>query len=266
MAIGKDGTVHVAMSTNNWKEKLLNVPEGFLYTTLAPSAQAFTPVRSLNQRPSEGFSLAANAEGEIAATWLADKLYVNFSRDAGRTFTPNAELNPAYNPCNCCTTSAVYGTDGNLAVLYREETNNQRDMYLVLLDKSGRQSRTRISGTLWNINGCPMTYYSISATKDGYIAAWPTKGEISFVRLDRHGNVLPPGESKTPGRSGMRTGLVALSAPDGDALIAWKHQDELSWQRYDQQGHSQGALGSIKGAGKGAAAVVDNDGRFIVFP
>jgi len=266
IAVGKDGTVHAAMSTNNWKIKLSDVPEGFVYAKLAPGAKSFTPVTSLNKRPSEGFSIATDSEGNVAATWLADKLFVNFSRDGGRTFTPNAELNPAYDPCNCCTTHAVYGTDGKLAVLYREETNNQRDMYLVVLDKNGGQSRTRVSGTLWNINGCPMTYYSISATKDGYIAAWPTKGEIYFTRLDGHGNVLPPGEIKTPGRSGMRTGIVALGAPDGTAFIVWKHQDELNWQLYDQQGHPQGALGSTKSAGKGAAALVDDHGRFIVFP
>ena len=66
-----------------------------------------------------GFSLAADDNGNVAATWLSDKLYANFSRDGGRTFNPNAEVNPSYDPCNCCTTRAVYGNDGTLAVLYR---------------------------------------------------------------------------------------------------------------------------------------------------
>jgi len=266
LAIGKGGVVYVAMITNNWKMKLPGVPDGMLYTTLAPRAKAFRPVRSLNQVPSEGFSLAADGQGKVAATWLAGKLYANFSHDDGRTFTPNAEINPAYAPCECCTTQAVYGADGSLAVLYRERTNNQRDMYLVVLTKDGRQSRTRVSSTLWTINGCPTTYYSISATKDGYLAAWPTKGEIYFTKLDKDGRVLPPGEIKTPGRSGMRTGLVALAASDGSTLIAWKHQDELGWQLYDREGHPQGPTGSIKSVGQGAAGVVDSNGRFLLFP
>jgi hypothetical protein len=265
MAVGRGGAVHVAMITNNWKVKLPNVPEGLVYSTLAPGAKAFTPVRSLNQRPSEGFSLAADDNGNLVATWLGDKLYANFSRDGRKTFTPNAEIDPAYDPCNCCTTRVVYGVDGNLAVLNREETNNERDMHVVLLTKDGHQSRTRISSTLWKLNGCPMTYFAISATKEGYVAAWPTKGEIYFARLAANGKVLAPGEIKTPGHSGMRSGVVALSAPDGATLIAWKHQDELGWQIYDPEGHPQGAPGSVESAGKGAAAAVDETGRFILF-
>lgn len=265
MAVGKDGTIHVAMITNNWKVKLANVPEGLVYARLLPKAKVFLPVRSLNGRPSEGFSLAAGENGDVAATWLADKLFANFSHDGGATFTPNAELNPSYDPCNCCTTRAVYGADGKLAILYREETNNDRDMYLVLLDREGHPTRTRVSSTPWKVNGCPMTYYSLSATKDGYAAAWPTKGDIYFARLDLAGKVLPPGEIKTPGHSGMRTGIVALGAEDGATLIVWKHQDEAGWQLYDRGGHPQGPAGSAPGSGKGAAAVVDTNGRFLVF-
>jgi hypothetical protein len=265
LAVGKGDVVYVAMSTNNWQLKLPNVAEGLLYATLTSDAKAFTPVRSFNQRPSEGFSLAADDKGNVAATWLAGKLYANRSRDGGKTFTANAEINPAYNPCDCCTTQAAFGADGDLAVLYREETNNERDMYLVLLAKDGSQLRTRVSSTLWKINGCPMTYFALSATKEGYIAAWPTKGEIYFARLDRKGKVLPPGEIKTAGRSGMRSGVVALSASDGTTLIAWRHQEELGWQIYDLEGRPQGPPGSIKSAGKGAAGVVEENGHFILF-
>jgi len=215
LAFGQGDAVYAAMITNNWKVKLPSVPDGLVFATLTPRAKVFTPVRSFNERPSEGFSLAADDTGNVAATWLAGKLYANLSHDGGKTFTANAVINPAYDPCDCCTTQAVYGSDGNLAVLYREETGNQRDMYLVLLAKDGSQSRTRVSSTLWNINGCPMTYFALSATKEGYVAAWPTKGEIYFARINRKGNVLPPGEIKTVGRSGMRSSVVALSASDG---------------------------------------------------
>ena len=265
MAVAPDGTIHVAMMTNNWKVKLPGVPEGFVYATLPAGAKAFTPIVSLNGRPSEGFSLAAGENGNVAATWLAGKLFANFSRDGGKTFTANAEINPAYDPCDCCTTRAAYGTDGSLAVLYREETNNQRDIHVVIRHQDGRLSRTRISSTLWTVNACPMTYFALSAAGNGYVAAWPTKGEIYFARLDQNGKVLAPGEIKTPGRSGMRTGVAALSAADGVSLVAWRHQDEVGWQLYGQDGAPIGAPGSMKSPGKGAAAVVDGKGRFILF-
>jgi hypothetical protein len=265
MSVGRDDAIHVAASTNNWKLKFPGVVDGFIYSTLPPGANLFTPMRSLNSLPSEGFSLAADGNGNVAATWLASKLYANFSRDGGKTFTPNAEINPSYDPCNCCTTRTVYGADGSLAVLYREKTNDKRDMYLVILKKDGQQSRTRISSTLWEVNACPMTYYDLSATKNGYIAAWPTKGEIYFARTDRNGKVVPPGETKTPGKTGTRTGLIALEAPDGRALIAWKHQGELSWQLYSADGRPEGSAGSVTSRGAGVAGVVDKAGRFILF-
>jgi hypothetical protein len=84
MAVGKRNTLYVAMITNNWQTKLPDVPDGLIYSTLAPGAKAFTPVRSLNRLPSEGFSLAADGDGDVAATWLAGRLFANFSRDGGK--------------------------------------------------------------------------------------------------------------------------------------------------------------------------------------
>src|SRR5262249_42231298 len=157
---------------------------------------------------SEGFSLAADAKGRVTACWLSDKLYANVSHDNGATFAPHVEINRAYDPCNCCTTSAVYGADGKLAVLYREETNNERNMDLVLWDQDRNLvSRTRVSSTLWKTDRCPMTYYTVSRTQAGFVAVWPTKDQIYFARLDGQGKLLPPGEIKTPGRAGHRSGM-----------------------------------------------------------
>jgi hypothetical protein len=266
MAVGKGGRVHVAMGTNAWKLKLPEEDWGYFYANLDPGSSAFSPVRNINRKPSEGFSLAADSRGNVSACWLADKLYINVSHDNGETFAPSVELNPRYNPCNCCTTSAAYGADGHLAVLYREETDNERDMYLVLWDQDGGQMmRKRLSRTLWKIDACPMTYYTISPERGGFVAVWPTGGQIYFARLDGEGTPLPPAEIKTPGRSGMRTGMLALSAPDGSTVVAWKTADQLGWQLYAADGRPSGQPGTAKSPGNGAAGVVSKDGRFILF-
>jgi hypothetical protein len=266
MVVGKEGRIHVAMSTNAWKLKLPETEWAFFYATLEPGATAFTPVRNLNRKPSEGFSLAADDNGNVSACWLSDKLYVNVSHDNGKTFAPWLEIDPAYDPCNCCTTSAVYGGDGKLAVLYREETNNDRDMYLVLWDQARSQvSRTRVSSTLWKIDSCPATYYAISRRQGGFVAVWPTKGQIYFARLDSKGQRLPPGEIKTPGKASLRTGMLALNGPDASTLVAWKIDDHLGWQLYDAKGQPAGSLGSVSSPGNGIAGVVDKDGHFLLF-
>jgi hypothetical protein len=150
LVIGKAGQAHVALGTNAWKLKLPEEEWGFYCATLQPGAKEFLPVRNINHKPSEGFSLAADDSGRVAACWLCDKLFANVSRDNAKTFAPSGEINKSYDPCNCCTTSAVFGADGKLAILYREETNNERDMFLVLWDQEKNLStRTRVSTTLW---------------------------------------------------------------------------------------------------------------------
>lgn len=266
LALGKGGRVHVAMGTNAWKLKLPQEEWGYFYASLEPGATAFSPVRNINRKPSEGFSLAADDKGNVTACWLSDKLYANVSHDGGKTFGPNVEIDSTYNPCNCCTTSCAYGEDGKLAVLYREETRNERDMYLVLWDQGrGQTSRTRVSRTSWTTNACPMSYYTVSRGQKGFMAVWPTRGEIYFARLDGKGESSPVAEIKTPGKSGMRTGMMTLTAPDGNSLIAWNSDDKIGWQLYGAGDQPLGSPGSARSAGKGVAGVVGKNGRFILF-
>ena len=98
MAVGKGGRVHVAMGTNAWKLKLPQEEWGYFYASLDPGASAFSPVRNINRKPSEGFSLAADDKGNVTACWLSDKLYANVSHDNGETFAPIRRNQPAVQP------------------------------------------------------------------------------------------------------------------------------------------------------------------------
>lgn len=267
LAVDQDGRVHVAMSNNAWKLKLPQEEWGFYYARLTPGAKNFTPVRNINRKPSEGFSLAAGRGGAVTASFLSGKLFTMVSRDGGETFSAAAELNPDWNPCDCCTTSVAFGTDGRSALLYREETDNERDIYVALWNptRTTAPSRSRVSGTPWKIAGCPMTYFAITPTPTGYVTAWPTKGQVYFARLDQDGAVLPPGEILTPGTSGMRKGLLALAATDGVVLVAWKDKDILGWQLYDAKNRPQGQPGTAPSPGNGAAGAMLQDGRFVLF-
>ena len=112
-----------------------------------------------------------------------------------------------------------------------------------------------------------MTYYSIARAANGYVAAWPTgrSYEIYFARIDPKGNVVPPGEIKTPGRAWHRTGVLVLAAPEGSACVAWAKDGQLGWQVYDEKGEPAGRPGSAKTNGNGVAGVATKDGRFVLF-
>ena len=87
-----------------------------------------------------------------------------------------------------------------------------------------------------------------------------------FARLDKDGTMLPPGEIRAPGTSGMRSSVLALSATDGATLVAWKNKEVLGWQLYDAKGQLQGNPGSAKSPGNGAAGVSLPNGKFVLFP
>lgn len=266
MAVSPEGAVHVTLGNNAWKLKLPQEEWGFFYTRVLPGEKAFSPLRNINHKPSEGFSLAVGEQGLVTAVWMADKLYANVSHDGGKTFASMVEIDPVLNPCNCCTTSSVYGADGRLAILYREETNNERDMYLALWDQAeNKVTKTRVSTTPWKIDACPMTYYSVTRSGDGYVAAWPTKGQIYLARLDASGSLKSPNEIKTPGSNGMRTGVLAIAAKDGQTLVAWKKDNQLGWQLYDERGRPSGAPGSAPSAGNGVAGVLAKNGELVLF-
>ena len=266
LAVTSDGAVHVALGNNAWKLKLPKEEWGIFYTRLLPSEKSLSPLKNINHKPSEGFSLATNDKGTVTAVWMADKLYANVSVDGGSTFADTMEIDPVLNPCNCCTTSSVYGADGRLAILYREETNNERDMYVALWDQQSNQvTKTRVSTTPWKIDSCPMTYYSIVRTGDGYTAAWPTLGEIYFNRLVASGMPIEPREIKTPGKNGMRSGVLPIAAKSGETLVVWKKESQLGWQLYDRRGRATGPPASVKSAGNGVAGVAPKDGLFLLF-
>jgi len=266
MAVTAEGAVHVALGNNAWKLKLPREEWGFFYTRRLPGEAAFSPLKNINHKPSEGFSLAVGEAGALTAVWMADKLFANVSPDGGNTFAPAIEIDPVLNPCNCCTTSSVYGADGRLAILYREETDNDRDMYLALWDQQqNKVSKTRVSTTPWKIDACPMTYYSVTRSGDGFVAAWPTKGQIYFARLDSNGAPKSPKEIKTPGTNGMRTGVLTIATNDGSTLVAWKKDNQLGWQLYDKLGRPTGKPASARSAGNGVAGVLAKNGEFILF-
>lgn len=266
LAVTANGNVHIALGNNAWKLKLPKNEWGYFYTRRLAKSDAFSSLKNINHVPSEGFSIAARPDGKVTAVWMADKLFANVSLDDGETFGESNQIDPRLDPCNCCTTSCTYATDGKLAILYREEANNERDMYLALWDQADNEvTKQRISKTPWNVNECPMTYYSVNATKQGFVAAWPTKGQIYCVQLDETGHPRGPEEIKTRGSNGMRTGVLALEAPDGGLFVAWKKDNQIAWQLFDRQGRAAGTNGSAPSEGNGAAAVVTKSGSIIVF-
>ncbi|MFM9065827.1 MAG: sialidase family protein, partial [Planctomycetota bacterium] len=264
-ALAPNGKLYVALGTNAWKLKLPKEQWGLHLVIRDPATGTFSPVRNINRKPSEGFSLAVNNDGTVVACWLADKLYANVSLDDGVTFADAVEINASFNPCNCCTTTSTFLADGRLAILYREETNNNRDMFVVYWDlQNNKVSWKPVSTTNWKIDACPMTYYSVASSGKGLLAAWPTKKSIYLAKLDETGRLQPPGEVKTDGMAGMRTGLTTVENSSGELLLVWNEEGRIGYRAYNSQLKPLGPAATKTTRGKGVAAFRGVYGAFVV--
>jgi len=137
---------------------------------------------------------------------------------------------------------------GGWLVLYREKTDNERDMYVAVMDQNRRgQNRCVIASAArsGNIPACPMTYFTINRAGTGYVAGMAYEGAGLFraIGQGRQG-AATRGNQDAGQEAAMRNGLLALSAPDGATLVAWKNLDVLGWQLYDANGQPQGGPGS----------------------
>ena len=235
LTLGLNDTVHVIWYANAYQRKQPKEEWGVYYSRLAAAGNAFAPAINLNHRPSDNYSIAADARGRVAVFWMAEGLYLNLSENDGATFAATEKITQA-DSCECCASRAFIGANGTLFCAYRDKAGNQRDMYL-LAKRSQTEGwiRTKASGTSWVINGCPMTGTYLAGTGEGLVMAWETKGIISFARFDAAGRMKGK-ETVVPGDGGKYP--VALVAPDGGACVSWKKSSALHWQLFDPAGRA----------------------------
>jgi hypothetical protein len=262
IAIGKGGRVHVAWYVNAYQRKLPKDQWGVFYAHLDPGESAFSVSKNLNQKPSDNYSLAADEKGDVAVVWMAGKLFVNTSSDNGNSFGL-AESVPAADPCECCASRALLGRDGSLYVAYREKANNVRDMHLLIRGRGQRIfSKQKISSTPWQINACPMTGTFLGPAKNGLVAAWETKGQVFYARIDSESSLMAPKEIKAAGKGKWP---LALAAPDGTVLVSWKEGANLFWQLHDAMDRPLGEVNSRPATNRNRhAGVVLKDDSFLL--
>ena len=110
-----------------------------------------------------------------------------------------------------------------------------------------------------------MTYHSLLRSNDGFIATWPTKGDVYFARLATDSSLKAPKEVKTAGQSGMRTGVIGLPVSDEQTFVAWKKDERVGWQLFDERGTTSGLPRYLQSAGSGVAVTTTKSGDIVLF-
>jgi hypothetical protein len=267
LAVGKNGRVHVA-----WNGSVKAEPKGpkgalpMLYARLHDTGTAFEPQRNIIQSAfglDGGGSVAADESGNVYVAWHAPtpggtgedqrRVWIAHSSDAGQSFSrEKAAYSQPTGACGCCGLRTFADTKGSVYLLYRSATEQvHRDMNLLISTDHGAQFQGEDISP-WEIGGCPMSAAAFAESGSGVLAAWETKGQVYYTRIDpqtgkRAQPVGAPGSSrgrKYPAVAGNAKGETILVWTEG---MGWNRGGSLAWQVYDQTGKPTSEKGTADG-------------------
>jgi hypothetical protein len=200
-------------------------------------------------------------------------VFVSFSTDDGRTFSPERQVNPPETGvCGCCGLKAYAENNGSLAILYRSANlAGNRDSVLLLSTNYGSTFGSSVLGQ-WHVPTCPMSTHELGSSQKGLAAMWEKAGQVYF------GSFLP-GElasAKTIAASGSTDNrkhpTFAFGKASGSPMLiawtegtGWEKGGSLAWECYDAQGTPLSA-GRAEGVPvwSFAAAVAAQDESFVL--
>ena len=282
LALGRNGRVHVAwMGSKHAQPRGPEDQAPLMYTRLNDAGTAFEPERNVIRSEyglDGGGTLAADDTGRVYVVWhagegrgeAARRVWMAVSKDDGRTFAPETAIDTEKKgACGCCGIRAA-ASGGQVLVLYRSAENGMnRDMQLLSSTDGGR---TFVSTLLsrWAVAQCPMSSASLTRTKDGFLAAWETQGQISVAAVDRRGKVSKPVQPGGPPEN-RKHPVTAVNA-QGETLLVWaegtgwNRGGKLAWLVID----AKGKTGPVRSERNGiatwsfAAPIANPDGSFVI--
>ena len=163
--------------------------------------------------------MAAGSDGAVYCVWLdlrarQTEVYGARSKDGGETWEPDRLVyrSPGGSVCECCHPSVAYGSGGELAVMWRNQVQGVRDLYLARSADGGITfgPAEKLGEGTWPLTACPMDGGSIGIGRENSIeTVWMRQGVIFAVR---------PGERERRLGRGVQ-GWTAVG-PDG-AYAVW---------------------------------------------
>lgn len=283
LALGLNGRVHVVW---NGSQQASSKPDGaapMLYTRSTESGDGFEPERDLMTTTTHldgGGSVAADSQGHVYVVWHGHKttgpreeidrgVFVAFSANEGRTFTPERQVNPPdTGVCGCCGLKAFAEDGGVLAIVYRSANQKgNRDTVLLWSTNYGSSFSATVLGQ-WHVSTCPMSTQALGANRQGLLGMWETRGQVYFTSFlpGRFGARDPvaaaggTGNRKHPAFAVGRQNALLVAWAEG---TGWEKGGSVAWECLDASG-AQTASGRTDGlpVWSFAAAFPEPDGSF----
>jgi hypothetical protein len=130
-------------------------------------------------------AMAANASGVVVLAWLdlrerGTRISAAISRDHGATWGANQLVyaSPGGSVCECCHPSVAIDERGSVAVMFRNNIDGHRDMFIAQSSAGGAFSPAAKLGTgSWALAACPMDGGGLTLV-GGQTAVWRREGEV----------------------------------------------------------------------------------------
>jgi hypothetical protein len=262
LALGKNDRIHVAWTGSGHKG---HANAEMLHARLNDAGTAFEPQRNVIGacKFCEGGSVAADRSGNVYVVWHAPapggkgeadrRVWVARSTDEGKTFSHEKAANEKpTGACGCCGLNAFTDHKGRVYLLYRaaaEQVN--RDTYLLTSGDRGASFRSYDLHP-WKLDACPMCSYAFAEGPAGVLAAWETKGQVYYSRVDpATGKASEP--VSAPGESGDRKHPVVACDRQGQTILVWtegmgwNRGGAVAWQVFDRDGKPTAHKGRADG-------------------
>lgn len=149
------------------------------------------------------------------------RIYSSASTDGGATWTPNTEVyaSPGGAVCTCCHPSLVVDLSGNMAIMFRNDLDGQRDMYL----KVGRQPARKLGTGHWTLSACPMDGGGVARSAEGRL--------LTVWRREQTVFEAAPGATERPLGEG-KDAVVAFAGEE--PIVAWTAPSGIVLRRGDE--------------------------------
>lgn len=159
--------------------------------------------------------MAANEAGTVVVAWLdlrerGTRVYAAVSRDHGATWSKNQLVytSPSGSVCECCHPSVAVSEQGTVAIMFRNNIDGHRDMFVAEAAGGATFAPARKLGTgSWMLAACPMDGGSLTLT-GGLTTVWRREDGIFLSSIPVPERRLATGRDPAVAAAGSHTDVA----------------------------------------------------------
>lgn len=264
------------------------------YCRSTDEGRTWTSPQSVSDDPDgrslQDFSSIAVADGGLVLITFLDTrseldpvrhIYITRSTDRGLTWSPLSKVDqfdqttPA-GVCECCIQNIAAASGGRVAVAFRSNVSNQRDIYLAASTDGGVtfMPPLRIASDTWTIDACPATGPTVLFDSSGSVhLAWMDERDAIKAPSIWHGRwtwmtpSLPQNHLLMTSSESLPNWPDVATSPDGSVVrVAWQTSNGVFVATSTDGGvnFEQRAVDPRPGRQDFAHVVRTRSGRFVV--